>query len=105
MVELLFNPIDEAKLNADERTDLAPEHADGNDHFTVADERLEPLLDLPPATVIQGLETDFLPVPTAPAFRASLSQFITAGGTEPERLRRLRRATMTLLQSPEYQLC
>jgi uncharacterized protein (DUF1800 family) len=105
MVEILFNPIDEEKLNADERADLAPAHADGTDHFTVVDTRLQPLLNIVPTTVVHDLETDFLPIPAVPAFGASLSEFITAGATPTDRLRRLRRAIMTLLQSPEYQLC
>jgi uncharacterized protein (DUF1800 family) len=105
MVELLFNPIDEEKLNADEQADLAPAHADGSDHFTVADNRLEPLVSAPPAAVIRDLETDYLPLAAPPAFSAGLARFITEGKSDPDRLRRLRRATMTLLQAPEYQLC
>jgi uncharacterized protein (DUF1800 family) len=105
LAELLFNPINEEKLNADERAALEPDHADGSDRFTVTDTSLGPLLALPPAAAIRQLETDFLPVPATPAFRASLTQFVAAGGPPAERLRRLRRATMTLLQSPEYQLC
>lgn len=105
MVELLFNPIDRQKLNADEQADLAVSEASRQDKFTVTDDDLTPLLSLPAATAIGNLETDFLPVPAEAGFTESLSHFI--GGQEPmhERLRRLRRADMSLLQSPEYQLC
>jgi uncharacterized protein (DUF1800 family) len=105
MVELLFSPIDEEKLNADERADLAGSRANPGGAFTVADSRLEPLLRLSPATVVESLETDFLPVPPAPAFGESLTRFLLPAAAEAERMRRMRRATMTLLQTPEYQLC
>jgi uncharacterized protein (DUF1800 family) len=105
MAEILFNPIDEAKLNADERAALAPDHADGSDRFTVTDISLEPLFALPAGSAVQRLETDFLPIPATPAFVAGLTQFIADGKSPGEHLRRVRRATMTLLQSPEYQLC
>jgi uncharacterized protein (DUF1800 family) len=105
MVELLFTPIDEAKLNADEQAELAGAHTDQSDAFTVADARLEPFVSLAPATVVGNLETEFLPIPAAPAFDARLAHFIDAGATPADRMRRLRRAVMTLLQTPEYQLC
>ena len=82
MVELLFTPLDEEKLNADEQLDLAAAHANGVDRFTVADQRLEPLLHLPPVTVITGLETDFVPVPTGNRLLHRTSpDFIGAGET------------------------
>ena len=103
MVELLFNPIDEKKLNADELAALARD-SQGN-HFTLSDSRLEALMILPPETAVGTLETDFLPIPAETEFSASLSRFIGSGPVSPERMRRMRRAAMTLLQSPEYQLC
>jgi hypothetical protein len=54
---------------------------------------------------VESLETDFLPVPPAPAFGESLTRFLLPAAAEAERMRRMRRATMTLLQTPEYQLC
>lgn len=105
MVELLFNPIDGKKLNADEQADLAESREAGGGQFTIADSRLGALLGLPPDEAVSDLETDFLPVSAEPEFSASLSRFVGTGPASPERARRMGRAAMTLLQSPEYQLC
>jgi uncharacterized protein (DUF1800 family) len=105
MVELLFNPIDEARLNADEQLDLLAAHTNGVDRFTFADARLQPLQALPPPAAVRDLETEFLPIPSEPAFTASLAGFIAAGAAPAERAHRLRRAVIALLESPEYQLC
>jgi uncharacterized protein (DUF1800 family) len=105
MVELLFNPIDERKINADEQLDLVAAHTNGADRFTFTDEQLRSLAAQPPAAAVRTLETDYLPIPSEPAFQAGLAQFIAAGGSPADHTRRLRRAIITLLQSPEYQLC
>jgi len=55
--------------------------------------------------VVQTLETDYLPIASEPDFRAHLAEFIGGGESPAEHVRRLRRALITLLQSPEYQLC
>jgi uncharacterized protein (DUF1800 family) len=105
LVELLFTPLDERKVNADEQLDLVAAHTNGVDRFTVADETLKPLAALPAPAAVQALETDYLPIASEPSFTASLAGFITAGENPAEHMRRIRRATITLLQSPEYQLC
>ena len=64
------------------------------------------LLKLDPDTAALRLVADLLPVNPAPAFRESLEDYIAGGETAPaEHLRRVKRATVTLLESPEYQLC
>jgi len=105
LVEFMFSPIDERKLNADEQLDMVAAHTNGVDRFSVPDERLQPLVALPPPAAVQALETDYLPIPSEPAFSSGLAQFIAAGESPAENVRRLRRAVITLLQSPEYQLC
>ena len=105
MVEFLFSPIDERKLNADEQLDLVAAHTNGADRFTFADANLKPLAALSAPAAVQALETDYLPIPSEPTFSASLAEFIAEGAPPAEQTRRLRRAVITLLQSPEYQLC
>ncbi len=105
LVELLFNPLDERKVNADEQLELVAAHTNGADRFTVADATLQPLTALAAPAAVETLETDYLPVASEPSFAASLADFIAAGQNPAEHLRRVRRATITLLQSPEYQLC
>jgi len=106
LVESLFTPIDEALLNADEQIELVAAKAAGKGNFTVPDELLAPLATLDPAAASDRLLANFLALPAAPPFREAVRQFLAsdhADGTP--NLRRLRRAAVTLLQSPEYQLC
>jgi hypothetical protein len=106
LVESLFTPIDESALNADEQIELVAAKAAGIGNFTVADELLVPLTRLDAAAAADRLLANFLALPAAPSFRDAVRQFLApdhADGTPT--LRRLRRAAVTLLQSPEYQLC
>jgi uncharacterized protein (DUF1800 family) len=106
LVELLFAPIDENGLNADEQIELVAARSNGINRFTVTDEPLAPLAKLEPGDAATQLTRDLLPGPAAPAIGENLRQFIAASGAdEKQRLRRMRRAAVTLMQSPEYQLC
>ena len=106
LVETLFTPIDENSLNADEQLDLLAARTNGLTNFTVADEPLAPLAQAGPDAAAEKLAETYLATKLAPDFRAALREFLAAGGAdEKQRLRRVRRAAVTLLQAPEYQLC
>lgn len=105
-VEAVFNPLDENALNADERIEIVAARSNGSEHFTVTDPDLEPLARLGAPAAAERLVADLLPGASAAAIRTHLQQFIASGPADPrQRLRRLRRAAVTLMQSPEYQLC
>jgi uncharacterized protein (DUF1800 family) len=107
LTEMLFNPLDERALNADEQFELVAARSNGIERFTVADEWLESLAALEPAAAAEKLAARFLPGPSAHAIAQELRQFLASGAaTDPKaRLARVRRAAVTILQSPEYQLC
>lgn len=106
LVDLLFMPIDERSLNADEQLDLVAARSNGVTAFTVDDTTLAPLAKLEDGEVAERLIADFLAVPTGAEFAARLRKFLAAGPDgEIPRLNRVRRAAITLLQSAEYQLC
>ena len=106
LVETLFAPIDDRSLNADEQIDLVAARTNGITAFTVADESLAALAHLDHAAAARRLIADYLALPTPPEFAENLRQFLAADpADESQRLRRVRRAAVTLLQSPEYQLC
>ncbi len=106
LVESLFVPIDEKNLNADEQIELVAARADGAENFTTPKERLDEYARLDPPAAAARLVSTFLPAPGNESLRQNLAQFIAAGPpAEAERLRRVRRAAVTLLQSPDYQLC
>ena len=103
LVESLFSPLNEDALNADEQIELVAARAAGAGHFRVSDDLLA---QLDPAAATQQLLADFLALPATPQFRDSVRQFLANDPADgSQRLRRVRRATVTLLQSPEYQLC
>jgi uncharacterized protein (DUF1800 family) len=107
LVETLFNPIDEKSLNADEMIELVAARTNGIEKFTVTESHpLAELAKADPAVATAKLVDDFLPVPVSSEFLSNVEQFLAAAKSDPkQRLRRLQRATIALLQCPEYQLC
>ncbi|MEO6568914.1 MAG: DUF1800 domain-containing protein [Opitutaceae bacterium] len=107
LVETLFAPIDEKVLNADELIELVAAQTNGIQNFTVGEQHpLAGLAKVEPAEAAARLTADFIAVPVAQDFTASLQQFISAPAPDPrQRLRRVQRAAVAVLQSPEYQLC
>lgn len=104
-VEALFAPIDENGLNADEQIELVAARSNGVVRFTVPNEPFDALARLEPSAAVTELTAELLAGTTAPDIQESLRQFITTGATEKQRPNRLRRAAVTLMQSPAYQLC
>jgi hypothetical protein len=105
-VESLFAPIDENTLNADEQIELVAARSNGVARFTVPDEPFAPLARLEVSAAAAKLTSNLLPGTPGAEIREKLQQFIASGGSdEKQRVRRLRRAAVTLMQSPEYQLC
>lgn len=106
LVESLFVPIDERTLNADEQIELLAARTNGITEFTVPETPFAHLTGLDAGAAASRLIADFLAVPTSPEFHGDVQQFLAAAGADPvQRQRRTRRAAVTLLQSPEYQLC
>jgi len=105
LVEQVFAPLDEAKLNADEQIELVAARANGIDNFNVTNDRLKPFAQLDADQLTARLCDYFLPVTVDADFRADVKAFLIGDGSDQHRLDRIRNAVMTMLQSPEYQLC
>lgn len=106
LVEMVFAPLNEKALNADELIDLTAARSNGITNFTVPDAAIEPLAKVPTAEAAKKLVADYLPGTVSDHIVSDLVQFIaTAAPDSKQRPRALRRATATVLQSPEYQLC
>jgi len=106
LIETLFHPIREDNLTADERAVVVAARAEHRGDFIVGDDRLAPLAGLDPDEVVRSLAGGLLSTPADASFREALRNFIASAGANPrEQQRRLRRALITLLESPEYQLC
>jgi uncharacterized protein (DUF1800 family) len=105
LVQALFTPIDEARLNADEQVDLVAARADGMGNITVTDERLAAMLnDMNAAEITARFVDYFLSSKVSSEYRATILDFLSTEKVESRRIERLRNTVVTLLQSPEYQL-
>lgn len=106
LVEMLFTPIDDNALNADELLEIVAARTNGHDRFTASDTPLAPLARLDPSAAASELARTLLSEAAARDAGTNLRDFLAAGpDDEKQRLRRLRRAAVTLMQSPDYQLC
>jgi hypothetical protein len=107
MVEIVFAPIREENLNAEETRALDAARAGGLGAFAVPDGRLLPLVALEPAGAARRLAGDFLAVARPPEYYNPIESYLAGAraAAEAERLRRVRRAAISVLQSAEYQLC
>ncbi|HZP60623.1 MAG TPA: DUF1800 domain-containing protein [Opitutaceae bacterium] len=106
LVDQLFAPLNEASLNADEQIELVAARANGIDNFNVTNDRLEATFGKFDAAQLTDRLCDyFLPVTVDAGFRDDVKAFLTGDGSDQHRLARIRSTIMTVLQSPEYQLC
>ncbi len=107
LVEMLFAPLDENALNADELIEIVAARTNGATRFTAAAHpRFSIASTRDPGAATSEMIERFLPVRVTEDFSTRLAKFIAAAPTaDPERTKRLERAAVTLLQSPEYQLC
>lgn len=105
LVQALFTPINEEALNGDEEIELAAARADGRDRFTFTADRLSDFRAIPPREAAERLVRTFLPVSAESAYITTITRFITDNRSSEASLERVRTALVTLLESPEYQLC
>ncbi len=106
IVQALFSPFNEANLNADELVEIAAARAEGRGRFVVDGESLRDYLALEPEQLTSRFVDYLLPVRPDNAYRDALRDFLATDTTDRRvRTDRVRNAAVTLLQSPEYQLC
>lgn len=105
-VETLFAPLNEGSLNADEQFELAAARSNGLRDITVPDTALQPFVGTGAKDSAARLISSLLGPVRDPGLHENLSAFIaSSAANDAQHLRRVRRAAVTLLQSPEYQLC
>jgi hypothetical protein len=106
LVETLFAPIDEAALNADEQIDLIAARTNGATSFTVPDQALASFTRGSAGETADTLCRTLLPGEVTADVRDAVRGFLTSENTGAAPApRRVRRAVVTVLQAPEYQLC
>ncbi len=106
LVELLFTPLDENALNADEQLELAAARSNGVGNFTADDNAFTRYALDDAGEAAKRMVAELLPGPASPAAIETVRAFVGEGILdERSRLRRVRRAAATLMQTPDYQLC
>ena len=105
----LFLPFDESRLNADEQQAVAAARAEGLTTFAVDQGYLDQFAGLPPDEVAARLLNTLLPLPVEDGYRRALVAALRGGGqpahSADQQNARLRNAIVTVLETPEYQLC
>ncbi len=103
LARTLCTPLDEERLNADDRLELEAARDAGHHRFSVDEQRITGFATLGPAAIADRLCNFFLPGKVDQAYRDALITFLSADPNDLED--RARRAAIAVLQSPEYQLC
>lgn len=104
LAQTLCAPLDERRLNADEKLDLEFARDSGARRFTVDEERIRAFTALGAEGIADRLCDYFLPVRAPDDYRAALVEHLRSGPALDFE-DRARAATVAVLQSPEYQLC
>jgi hypothetical protein len=99
----LFQPFDESRLNADEQKEVELARGAGPTAYSVSDDTLKPYAAMGPTEAAGRLLQALLPLPAGESYRPSVAAALTGDG--PRALARVRNAIITVLETPEYQLC
>ena len=105
LAQTLCSPFDQERLNADEKLELEVARDAGRRRFTVDEERIQAFTVLGAQGIADRLCDYFLPGRVDEGYRSALADYLAAAPDAAAFEDRARRAAITVLQSPEYQLC
>ena len=107
LINMLFTPLDEDNMNADEQMEIVAARTRGADHFTATLSRLESTNALLSQPSLDSFVDSLLAVPPSPALREGVSQMLRPLDPASKAVddRQRLRAIQSLLQTPEYHLC
>jgi uncharacterized protein (DUF1800 family) len=105
LLQALFHPIDDTKLNGDELIELTAARAEGRAHFTVEPAWLNSFASAEADKIATRFLETFIPGAPDPTHHAALAALLRDDAEKSPPLARLRTALIALLQSPDYQLC
>lgn len=104
LVDYLFTPLNEKKLNGNEQRDLEAARQADRGNFLVTNDRLKQVLGTSPDDLAEHFTTYFITAPSRPTYLETLQSIM--GDTQAEGAnKRMRYAIIALLQSPAYNLC
>ncbi|MFP4674475.1 MAG: DUF1800 family protein [Opitutales bacterium] len=103
LVEQLFSPLNDDKLNGEEKEQLEQAEELGQGNFLVTRERLRELPDLEPEALAEHFVTFFITQHSSEQYKQVLEELL-ADKESDDSLDQLRYALIALLQSPAYNL-
>lgn len=104
VVDYLFSPLNEKKLNGNEKRDLERAREEGRGNFLVTESRLQQVLGSAADDLATHFTTYFITAPSRETYRQALQSIL--GDTHGDgAAKRVRHAMIALLQSPVYNLC
>ena len=104
LVDYLFTPLDEARLNGNEQRALEAARQEGRAYFLVSEARLLQLAEAGANDLADHFTRYFISGPSRHHYRPVLRDILGPASGE-DRPTRLRNAVVALLQSPAYNLC
>jgi uncharacterized protein (DUF1800 family) len=102
VVDFLFTPLNQKRLNGNDKRDLTVAQQEERAEFLVTEERLAPLLEMHPANIAEHLTTYFITAPFRPSYGPIMARIISSAESTQAGIRH---AIIALLQSPAYNLC
>jgi hypothetical protein len=104
LVDYLFTPVNEKKLNGNDRKVLEAARKNNQANFQVTSDRLGKLMKLDPNGIADHLTTYFITALSRDTYRPAIVKMIEENkGGKP--YWNLRNTVIGLLQSPAYNLC
>lgn len=104
VVEAAFRPVNVDKLNADDRFEYDVAVANGEGEIFVREERLKTFADSRSDEELVDFLIQYMLATEVPeAFRETLVSYLASN--DGSRLDRVEKVTMTILQTPQYNLC
>jgi uncharacterized protein (DUF1800 family) len=105
LVDYIFTPINENKLNGNDRRSLRAAQKKGQANFQVDSQRLAKLLKLETDALANHLTTFFITTPSKENYNATIKQLVNDAKSYEKPFQVLRKTVIGILQSPAYNLC
>jgi hypothetical protein len=105
LVDYIFTPINENKLNGNDRRALRAAQKRGQANFQVDSQRLAKLLTLETDALANHLTTFFITNPSKENYNATIKQLVNDAKSYEKPFQVLQKTVIGILQSPAYNLC
>jgi uncharacterized protein (DUF1800 family) len=103
LVQQMFNPLDETRLNADQKIMLTTARSEGRGNVNVTPKRIQNVVVMSNPELADHFLSFFLPGTPNPTYRAEMIDYLQ--NSTGQRAELIREVVVALLQSPMYHVC